>query len=181
MGYSIWSPSIVFELQRTILAILIKCCWIPGHSGIPGKENWDKAVNRKCNSRNVCSFNALLAVKFSTSNMAKNLGRTDKRYKIQSSFKGFGNLAILGNTVILTRLRSGIDRTPPHIPVPDAMTATLPVRWTWDSGIDRTLPHVPVADAMTATVLVGWDNGIDRRTLFSPLLVGSSTEYYPIS
>ncbi|GBM91634.1 hypothetical protein AVEN_271285-1 [Araneus ventricosus] len=24
------------------------------------------------------------------------------------------------------------DRTPPHVPVPDAITATEPVRWTWE-------------------------------------------------
>ncbi|GBM79769.1 hypothetical protein AVEN_229696-1 [Araneus ventricosus] len=25
-----------------------------------------------------------------------------------------------------------VDRTPPHVPVPDAITTTVPVEWTWD-------------------------------------------------
>ncbi|GBM89690.1 hypothetical protein AVEN_173204-1 [Araneus ventricosus] len=40
------------------------------------------------------------------------------------------------------------DRIPPHVPVPDAMTATKPVGWTWDERTDRMPPHVPVPDAI---------------------------------
>ncbi|GBM31033.1 hypothetical protein AVEN_108935-1 [Araneus ventricosus] len=33
------------------------------------------------------------------------------------------------------------DRTPPHVPVPDAMTASVPVEWTWDKTDRQTLTY----------------------------------------
>ncbi|GBN88076.1 hypothetical protein AVEN_56392-1 [Araneus ventricosus] len=49
------------------------------------------------------------------------------------------------------------DRTLPHVPIPYAITATVPVGWTWDNTrTDRTLPHVPIPYVITATVPVGW-------------------------
>ncbi|GBN58068.1 hypothetical protein AVEN_150948-1 [Araneus ventricosus] len=33
------------------------------------------------------------------------------------------------------------DRTPPHDPVPDAITATQPVEWTWNSS-ENTLMYI---------------------------------------
>ncbi|GBL93909.1 hypothetical protein AVEN_76649-1 [Araneus ventricosus] len=47
-------------------------------------------------------------------------------------------------------------RTPPHAPVPDAITATEPVGWTWNTTRYRTPPHAPVPHAITATEPVGW-------------------------
>ncbi|GBN96936.1 hypothetical protein AVEN_171885-1 [Araneus ventricosus] len=47
-------------------------------------------------------------------------------------------------------------RSPPHGPVPDAMTTTVPVGWTWDSDVQIATP-CPVSDAMTATVTRGSD------------------------
>ncbi|GBM81928.1 hypothetical protein AVEN_4084-1 [Araneus ventricosus] len=44
------------------------------------------------------------------------------------------------------------NRTTPHAPVPDAITVNEPVGWTWD----RTTPHAPVLDAITTTLQVGW-------------------------
>ncbi|GBM20784.1 hypothetical protein AVEN_108237-1 [Araneus ventricosus] len=32
-----------------------------------------------------------------------------------------------------SELRAQTDRTPPHVPVPDAITASVPVEWIWDS------------------------------------------------
>ncbi|GBM08021.1 hypothetical protein AVEN_71460-1 [Araneus ventricosus] len=31
------------------------------------------------------------------------------------------------------------DRKPPHVPVPEAITATEPVEWTWDNNKDKRL------------------------------------------
>ncbi|GBN61329.1 hypothetical protein AVEN_173835-1 [Araneus ventricosus] len=51
-------------------------------------------------------------------------------------------------------------------PMPDAITAPVPVEWTRDSlcrqnaapcpRVDRTPPHVPVPEAITATEPFGW-------------------------
>ncbi|GBL73274.1 hypothetical protein AVEN_159318-1 [Araneus ventricosus] len=38
----------------------------------------------------------------------------------------------------------------------DAITTPIPVEWTWDGVIDRTPPHVPVPDTTTAPVPFEW-------------------------
>ncbi|GBL97801.1 hypothetical protein AVEN_231960-1 [Araneus ventricosus] len=49
-----------------------------------------------------------------------------------------------------------LDRTPPHSPVPVAMTATEPIVWSWDCNLDRTPPCAPVPDTITVTEPVEW-------------------------
>ncbi|GBM90747.1 hypothetical protein AVEN_244380-1 [Araneus ventricosus] len=36
-----------------------------------------------------------------------------------------------------------LDRTPSHAPVPDAITATVPVGWTWDGALCSRQNAVP--------------------------------------
>ncbi|GBN60666.1 hypothetical protein AVEN_98169-1 [Araneus ventricosus] len=48
------------------------------------------------------------------------------------------------------------DRTPPHAPVPDAITATVPVGWEWETRTDTTPPHALMPVTITVTKPVGW-------------------------